>query len=409
MIRKARRSGTKLIHLALLGQALLLSACSEKVAGGGGMETGNGSSIAGKVEYPDGRAAVGALIRLRPKDFLQPPNGSGPIPAGSSTQVYADSNGEFAFGDLDTGSYILEASDEHAQGALLAARVEKAASQSVVHGELKPTGTITGVLEGNAGSQGKVQVYGLERLVVPDPSGAFRLEGMPEGEYVIHLESASPALAPVDLPRVRLQSAGEQDIGAVDLPPKGCGDFACDSLQVRALLDSNGHFNVTVASVVQAGSSPPRITALDLSGLQLTVLPAGIGRISILVRLDLSGNLLSALPSGIGALRALRTLDLSENRLTGLPAEIGKLAALAHLNLKQNRLAALPPETGRLRSLEYLDLQVNELTDLPATLTALGPLTLAAGDNRLCALAPAVQTWILENEPDYTPASQTCP
>ncbi len=102
-------------------------------------------------------------------------------------------------------------------------------------------------------------------------------------------------------------------------------------------------------------------------------------------------------------------MDLYGNKLNSLPPGIGKLAALVHLNLKENLLTALPPELGGLRALEYLDLQANQLADLPAAMTALGPLALSIGGNRLCALAPSMESWIRKNEPDYLPADQTCP
>ncbi len=406
--RSDRRARLRLAGLWLAALAWLGCDGIGKVAGGGGMETGNGSSIAGILSYPNGQPAAGAAITLRPKGYLRPP--ALPKRAAPSLEAVADANGGFTLTGLDTGSYLMEAADPQANGLALECRLDKPGARLQVQGRLTPTGTIRGSVAGLP-SAGKayVQVYGLERLVAPDTDGAFTLTGMPEGVYVLRVAAASPALNPVDLPKVRVQSAAYQDIGPVDLPPKGCGDFACDSLQVRALLDSNGLFTVTVTQVARSGSSPPRIAELALPARALVKVPDGIGKLEFLTKLDLSDNLLDSLPASLGALRALRTLELAGNRLGALPAELGKLAALANLNVKQNRLAALPPELGRLRALEFLDAQGNLLTDLPAGLAVLGPLILAVDGNHLCALAPATAKWVLDNEPDFTATSQTCP
>lgn len=54
--------------------------------------------------------------------------------------------------------------------------------------------------------------------------------------------------------------------------------------------------------------------------------------------LNLSGNQLTSLPAEIGDLTKLWQLDLSGNQLTSLPAEIGELTNLKELNLRGNPL-----------------------------------------------------------------------
>ena len=62
--------------------------------------------------------------------------------------------------------------------------------------------------------------------------------------------------------------------------------------------------------------------------------------------LDLSGLQLTRLPAEIGKLTALKSLYLSKNQLTSLPAEIGKLTALTTLSIAANHLTVLPPQIG---------------------------------------------------------------
>ena len=110
---------------------------------------------------------------------------------------------------------------------------------------------------------------------------------------------------------------------------------------------------------------------LDLSGLGLTHLPPGIGKLTSLACLDLSENQLTSLPPEIGQLSALTELRLHSNQLTSLLPEIGQLTALKELNLSNNQLTSLPLEIGRLTVLKLLYLYGNEALGLPEEV--LGP------------------------------------
>ncbi|NUP68620.1 MAG: hypothetical protein HOW71_41335 [Nonomuraea sp.] len=127
--------------------------------------------------------------------------------------------------------------------------------------------------------------------------------------------------------------------------------------------------------------------ALDLSGLNLTEIPATLGGLKGLKTLDLSFNSLSRLPEEIGDLTALTHLNLDENELTALPAAIGRLKALTTLSVQRNRLRALPEEIGDLTALTELDLSSNGLSTLPREIGNLTSLTtLSVDSNRLSEL-----------------------
>ena len=136
---------------------------------------------------------------------------------------------------------------------------------------------------------------------------------------------------------------------------------------------------------------------LDLSGCQLTAVPAELGQLTNLRRLKLSFNRLSELPASFGQLTNLQVLDVSyneltlrpvelgqmtnlevldlyHNQLTALPPELGGLAQLAGLWPGHNHLTAVPPELGRLTNLNVLHLSYNQLTVLPAELSRLARL-----------------------------------
>jgi len=117
------------------------------------------------------------------------------------------------------------------------------------------------------------------------------------------------------------------------------------------------------------------VREVDLSGQNLTRVPAWVWEQTSLERLYLQDNALDgALPAALGDLAGLARLDLSKNRITRVPAEIGRLANLTELDLSANRLETLPEEFGNLRRLEWLFLFQNQLAELPVTVAQLTKL-----------------------------------
>ena len=86
-----------------------------------------------------------------------------------------------------------------------------------------------------------------------------------------------------------------------------------------------------------------RLRALRLNENFLDSLPDEIGRMQSLVHLILQKNQLIKLPETIGDLTHLEHLDLSGNRLPELPLSITNLKKLEFLTVIHNRLHAVPP------------------------------------------------------------------
>ncbi|BAY78185.1 Miro domain-containing protein [Nostoc linckia NIES-25] len=118
-----------------------------------------------------------------------------------------------------------------------------------------------------------------------------------------------------------------------------------------------------------------KVRELDLSGKDLTTLPAEIGRLTNLRELYLNSNLLTTLPVEISQLSNLTVLALSSNQLTMLPVEIVQLSNLTVLNLSSNQLTMLPIEIGQLSNLTILNLSSNQLKTLPQQIGQLFKLT----------------------------------
>lgn len=131
-----------------------------------------------------------------------------------------------------------------------------------------------------------------------------------------------------------------------------------------------------------------RATTLDLSGQELTQLPAVLGQLTQLQRLDLSVNRLAVVPEALGHLKQLRNLNLAYNQLTSVPAILGQLTQLQELNLAGNRLSVGFETLGQLTQLRILNLTSTGLTAVPETLGQLSQLQeLNLAGNRL-AIVP---------------------
>lgn len=111
-------------------------------------------------------------------------------------------------------------------------------------------------------------------------------------------------------------------------------------------------------------TTPTQVT-LDLSKLNLTVVPPEIKAVTGLQTLWLQRNQLTTVPLGIRRFIALTTLSIGNNQLTALPPVIGNLSSLRDLWLQGNQLRSLPAEIGDLTELRKLHLQSNHLRTLP--------------------------------------------
>lgn len=95
--------------------------------------------------------------------------------------------------------------------------------------------------------------------------------------------------------------------------------------------------NLTEAPVREL-AAVPKVTIVDLSCNNLTILTPEFCGLTHLVKLDLNKNQLESLPDDFGALVHLQHLDLLGNRLSELPVSFAQLRSLKWLDLKDNPL-----------------------------------------------------------------------
>lgn len=164
--------------LALLGVISFgLVACGDngKVAGGTEAE----STIALYVQMADGTPASTARVRILPDDYLS----SGPA---ENAWNETDEDGQVSF-EVRNGRYTIEARNvnkSEASGAVHSVALAKSDSKvdTIKLGELSS-------IEGYVllGSSSVVRVAGLDRYVVPDSTGHFVIDSLPQGNFDVQI------------------------------------------------------------------------------------------------------------------------------------------------------------------------------------------------------------------------------
>ena len=83
-------------------------------------------------------------------------------------------------------------------------------------------------------------------------------------------------------------------------------------------------------------------TSLNLSHLNITVVPMRLCKAKHLLCLQLNNNRLIMPPEEVGDLDHLQELSLEHNQLTVLPSSLYRLSRLTYLNISYNPLGDLP-------------------------------------------------------------------
>jgi Leucine rich repeat len=161
--------------------------------------------------------------------------------------------------------------------------------------------------------------------------------------------------------------AGEIELNLSDLDLKVLPESVCRLAHLRFLYANNNR----LAQLPESMGRLLRLRELSLLGNRLTQLPRCLGLLARLESLRLSHNRLTQLPEWIGQLGQLKKLHLNSNQLVRLPESIGQLVQLEELYLHRNQLVQLPQSACQLVQLRKLYLYGNEALDIPAE--ELGP------------------------------------
>lgn len=160
---------------------------------GGGTAPGSapGVTLEGRAGYADGSPASGALVRLRPWDYLSP---AVPKVAAARADTFADSGGNFRVTGLDTGRYVLELGAGEESGAALPLHLDGSRAAVTVEGVLRSTASLRGNLRdtsGNPAAGTQVAIHGLEFRAACDSAGDFRFDALPPDSLTLRVIPAT--------------------------------------------------------------------------------------------------------------------------------------------------------------------------------------------------------------------------
>lgn len=401
--------------LFLLLAACLLAACfdTDRVAGGGGVEV-EGITVEGMAYFPDDKPAAGARVRVRPWDHLAQDTTAAKAGAlKTRVDTVTDAAGRFAVASLAPGIYAIEVDAGESGTALM--RVEADGSRPVVQveGTVWAGGTVSGRVRSSAGALLAgvlVGVYGMDRAVATDDSGAFALEGLAPGLYTLKLKAPSDSFAAVDVPDVAVGAGSRVVLDSLVLPPSVSGlrgHWRCDEGKGRVAADAVGDARLILEGA--AWGQGRQGHALDLRDRTYAFVPRSrAGSLQIGAGRDFMVTLwFKADPSvGAGTLRILADTRTAYTRLgwmLGLDAD-GTATFLARQphadgaakgDALESRIGAGPRRlddgnwhhlaVGRrgARYSVYVDGELGAETDIPAgALTEDSPLYIGAGEGK---------------------------
>jgi hypothetical protein len=201
---------------------LVLTQCVGKLAGNS-TQIGNGM-VAGVIYERDGKTpAKGAQVSVRkkvaPSSF---PAGMMKRFADTAAATTTDGRGVFMIDSIDTGLYILQATDG-ANDFVMNDSVTVADPDSTVFlsDTLKPAGVIKGVValrEGGDPRKVLVRVYPVAREAKVGTDGSFRFPDMAEGTYDLRVLSTLDEYGVIDTPGIRVKSSDTADLDTIELP-----------------------------------------------------------------------------------------------------------------------------------------------------------------------------------------------
>lgn len=154
------------------------------------------------------------------------------------------------------------------------------------------------------------------------------------------------------------------------------------------VLDMSHRAWVTLDDVIWSWGTT--LLVLDISFNEITVVPEGLGELTLLREFNCASNRLRSLPAAIGRCTRLKVLKCNGNRLDTLPSDVSKCKALHTIIASENVMQLLPSSLGELPVLRMLDVQNNRLEGLPYELGDCASLeTLDCTGNPDLAMVPS--------------------
>lgn len=332
---------SKLI-ICLLSMLIFIGCSTNTVDDGSGTGTGN-PIIIGYILSDDGAAFVNAEVKLRPTNYYSDDS----LSYVSQNEFYriknvtTDQSAGFVIDSIDTGSYIIEVTGFNNKSVLFACEVTYPFDTIILdYSPVLENDTLKGIAKvyGGEDSEKCVFVEGLERKAYT-ADGVFSLI-VPTGTYNLKAKTNDGEIGIIK------EAKSYSDAVTVNVLAKNpiSNSLVCDTLIVRAILDSNGISRSALAHafIYNDDDGGSFVYQVDIEDPEFYTLPAIIGGMRNLRELEIQFGNLSSIPPEIGLLTKITELELNDNKLTSLPIEITNLAPIYELNLSGNDFDNLP-------------------------------------------------------------------
>lgn len=334
--------------LSILFSLLVISCGSQVADTGSGSGLGNPIVVVGFAHNLDGTPAKNAKVTIRPVDYVSGMPLSSFLGEGfdSAGVLYTDSLGAYRGKVLVTGEWNIEVlSNGKAVSIVVAVNTEKEYVPPVT---LTVQDTIRGkvLFYGGPASGCQIKRLGSEQVVETSSDGQFVLI-VPAGSHGFKCIPHSDAYTPSVIENLHYKTPTTLIRFLAKKPVSK--DWICDSLIVRAILDSNQCFAVPTSAVIEKASD--RIVQLSIDDkiryyttAVFDTIPELLYGLTALTELEIERTSVRALPQEIGSMTKIRELKLGYNKLTTLPFSITKLTLSEGCPLIGNRIRELPPE-----------------------------------------------------------------
>jgi hypothetical protein len=194
--------------------ALCLSGCFKEDRVAGGTTTETEAMIICALTRPDGAAAAGARVHIRPSGYL-------PDPPADSAAAYgdliADSLGVIRWTAKAEGLFDLEGALGDSLGTLIR-NISPGKEAKGLNGILERNGSLRARLASpEAGKTYTLRAFGLERYAEADSAGSFEL-GLPVGAYRLVITASAGSLTPLVVEGARIESGKETLLDSLRFP-----------------------------------------------------------------------------------------------------------------------------------------------------------------------------------------------
>lgn len=199
----------------------------------------------------------------------------------------------------------------------------------------------------------------MSRVEYPEEAKMAKVEGKVIVEIMIDEKGKVKSHKILKSPSPVLTAEVEEHVDQLKFKPamiEGEGVVSKVILPFAFALDADDMEESTVTeSVKEALKNPSKVTELDLSGQNKSVLEAGLAACSNTKILNLDDMRLESVPSFIKKMNKLKELSLSGNQLTKLPGWLSKLDALESIDLRDNAFSDAAIDALR-RKYDHLEL-----------------------------------------------------